>query len=86
MDDISLIRFYASLSNRQQQVLQLVCQGLTNKEIAFQLHIASSVVAGHLTNIYEEWFAQLHSTHVYPNRYTLLLTFAPFFARNPGLQ
>lgn len=43
MDDKHLIKFYASLTARQQQVLQLVSEGLTNKQIAHRLYIASSL-------------------------------------------
>ncbi|HMN11395.1 MAG TPA: helix-turn-helix transcriptional regulator [Bellilinea sp.] len=86
MDDKHLFKFYASLTARQQQVLQLVCEGLTNKEIAYRLGITSNVVAGHLTVLYEEWNAVDRMTQVYPNRYALLLIFAPFFARYPELK
>jgi FixJ family two-component response regulator len=86
MDDKHLFKFYASLTTRQQQVLQLTSEGLTNKEIAQRLYIAPSVVAGHLTTIYGELGTLEPFAHAHPNRYTLMLTFAPFFARHPELR
>lgn len=86
MDDKHLFKFYASLTNRQQQVLQLASQGLTNKEIGQRLYIAPSVVAGHLTTIYDELGTLESFAHMQPNRYTVMLTFPPFFARYPELK
>lgn len=86
MDDKQLIKFYARLTSRQQQVLQLASEGMTNKEIARCLYIAPSVVAGHLTTIYGELGTLIPFAHAHPNRYTLMLTFAPFFARYPELR
>lgn len=86
MDDKHLFKFYASLTTRQQQVLQLTSEGLTNKEIAQRLYIAPSVVAGHLTTIYGELGTLEPFAHTHPNRYTLMLTFAPFFARYSELR
>jgi LuxR family maltose regulon positive regulatory protein len=40
------------LSGREVEVLQLVAQGLSNQEIAGQLHISLSTVKGHTSNIY----------------------------------
>jgi DNA-binding NarL/FixJ family response regulator len=40
------------LTPRQQQVARLVARGLTNAEIAKQLHIESATVSSHLKNIY----------------------------------
>jgi DNA-binding NarL/FixJ family response regulator len=42
----------AGLSDREQQVLGLVGQGLPNKEIARRLGITERTVKGHLTGIY----------------------------------
>lgn len=86
MDDKHLIKFYASLTTRQQQVLQLASEGLTNKQIAQRLYIAPSVVAGHLTTIYGELGTLEVFAHTQSNRYTLMLTFPPFFARYPELR
>jgi FixJ family two-component response regulator len=86
MDDKHLFKFYASLTTRQQQVLQLASAGMTNKEIAQCLYIAPSVVAGHLTTIYGELGTLEFFAHIHPNRYTVMLTFAPFFVRYPVLK
>jgi DNA-binding NarL/FixJ family response regulator len=86
MDDKLLITFYARLTNRQQQVLHLLCDGLTNKEIARQLCIEPCVVAGHLTNIYGEMGTQAVFADAHPNRYTVILNFVPFFARFTELR
>jgi DNA-binding NarL/FixJ family response regulator len=86
MDDKQLFKFYARLTNRQQQVIQLASQGLTNKEIGQRLHITPSVVAEHLTTIYSELGTLEAFAHAHPNRYTLMLTFAPFFTRYSELR
>ena len=39
------------LSGRELQVLRLVAEGLSNKEIASDLHISAHTVARHVTNI-----------------------------------
>jgi LuxR family maltose regulon positive regulatory protein len=44
----------ASITAREQQVLQLVTSGLTNREIATQLSFAESTVKTHLKNIYRK--------------------------------
>ena len=40
------------LSERESQVLQLIAQGLSNREIAAALHITAGTVKGHAHNIY----------------------------------
>ncbi len=40
------------LSVREIEVLQLIANGLSNQEIANQLHISLSTVKGHTSNIY----------------------------------
>jgi DNA-binding CsgD family transcriptional regulator len=86
MDDKHLFKLYASLTIRQQQVLQLASAGMTNKEIAQRLYIAPSVVAGHLSIIYSELGTLEAFAHIHPNRYTVMLTFAPFFVRHSELR
>lgn len=44
----------ASITRREQDVLQLVHEGLSNREIAAELCIAPSTVKTHLTNIYDK--------------------------------
>jgi DNA-binding NarL/FixJ family response regulator len=41
-----------ALSHRERQVLALIVAGLTNEEIAAQLHVASSTVKHHLTSAF----------------------------------
>jgi LuxR family maltose regulon positive regulatory protein len=40
------------LSQREQEVLVLISQGLSNREVGFRLHISLSTVKGHTANIY----------------------------------
>jgi DNA-binding NarL/FixJ family response regulator len=40
------------LSNREQEVLTLLAQGLSNKEIAQRLYLSVRTVEGHLVNVY----------------------------------
>ena len=42
------------LSRREQEILQMVASGLTNKEIASKLVIAEGTVKNHLTNIFNK--------------------------------
>jgi LuxR family maltose regulon positive regulatory protein len=44
----------AAISQREQEVLQLVGDGLSNRQIAEQLYIAPSTVKTHLKNIYRK--------------------------------
>jgi two-component system, NarL family, nitrate/nitrite response regulator NarL len=55
----------ANLTKRQQEIVALVAQGLTNKAIANQLGLTEGTVKSHLHNIY--------SKHAIPNRTTLAL-------------
>jgi len=44
----------ASLTPRERQVIDLICRGLRNKEVAGQLHISLATVSHHLTSIYRK--------------------------------
>jgi two-component system, NarL family, nitrate/nitrite response regulator NarL len=44
---------FAALSDRQQEVATLVCNGLPNKMIARKLGVSEGTVKGHLHAIYE---------------------------------
>jgi DNA-binding NarL/FixJ family response regulator len=45
------VRNRTQLSRREQQLLQLLCAGLTNKEIANQLHLSEHTVKNHVHRI-----------------------------------
>jgi DNA-binding NarL/FixJ family response regulator len=47
-------RKIASLTQREHEVIQLICRGLRNKEIAGELHISLATVSHHLTAIYRK--------------------------------
>ena len=42
------------LSQRELEVLQLICQGLSNNEICIQLYLALDTVKGHNRRIFEK--------------------------------
>jgi two-component system, NarL family, nitrate/nitrite response regulator NarL len=44
----------ASLTAREREVIELVCEGLRNKEINDRLHISLATVSHHLTSIYRK--------------------------------
>jgi DNA-binding NarL/FixJ family response regulator len=88
IEDSHLMRFYVhSLTPRQRDVLQLVSEGLKNREIAERLHISTSVVAEHLSNIYS-LLGVLDglNLNVCPNRYVAVRLFAEFFERHPEMR
>ena len=82
-DENDLLQFYIGLTRRQREVLRLVSQGLTNQKVAEKLCIAPSVVAGHLTTIYESLAAEDALTSTPPNRYVLVSLYADFFRHHP---
>ncbi|MDI6715653.1 MAG: LuxR C-terminal-related transcriptional regulator [Actinomycetota bacterium] len=43
-----------SLTGRQKQVLRLINQGLTNKEIAHRLNLSTSTINNHRKNIHRK--------------------------------
>lgn len=47
-------RKIASLTARERGVIELVCEGLRNKEIADRLHISGATVSHHLTSIFRK--------------------------------
>ncbi|MEL7160375.1 MAG: LuxR C-terminal-related transcriptional regulator [Bacteroidota bacterium] len=44
--------FFEQLSRRELEVLTLICQGLTNEQIAGQLYVAKNTVRTHRNNIW----------------------------------
>ncbi len=86
LEDRQLMSFYLNLTRRQREVVYWVQQGLSNAEVAERLCIAPSVVAGHLTNIYEELKAiNKHDPDFRVNRYMLIRLFASFFVHHPEM-
>lgn len=47
-------RKIASVTARERGVIELVCEGLRNKEIADRLHISGATVSHHLTSIFRK--------------------------------
>jgi RNA polymerase sigma factor (sigma-70 family) len=45
---------FSELSARQQEIITLVCDGLSNKEIAKSLGVTEGTVKIHLHSIYEQ--------------------------------
>lgn len=44
----------SELSRREQQLVELVCWGLTNKEIASRLHLSAHTVKNHIHRIFKK--------------------------------
>lgn len=84
--DSRLLQLYIRLTPRQREVLQLVSEGLSNQAVAERLYITPSVVAGHLTAIYETLTIFDMQVHTRPNRYVLISLYADFFRRHPHLN
>lgn len=53
------------MTEREREIIRLVGQGLSNKDIAYQLSISDSTVRHHMTNIFDKVGV--------PNRQNLLL-------------
>lgn len=51
--DVDEVRV-ASLTPREREVIELVCEGLRNKEITDRLHISLATVSHHLTSIFRK--------------------------------
>lgn len=47
-------RKIAAITAREQEVIELICQGLRNKEISDRLHISEATVSHHLTAIFRK--------------------------------
>jgi two-component system nitrate/nitrite response regulator NarL len=45
------LRLWNQLSPREKEVTALACQGLTNRQIAFQLYISAETVKTHVHNV-----------------------------------
>lgn len=63
--DTSLPAWPNALTEREREIIQLVGQGLSNKDIAHKLSISDSTVRHHMTNIFEKVGV--------PNRQNLLI-------------
>lgn len=48
------LRMWHTLTNREQQVVALVCQGYANWEVGERLSITVGTVQSHLKNVYEK--------------------------------
>lgn len=57
VDDLNI---FEALTDREQEVLQLIAEGLSNKEIAGQLHVSLNTVSTHRTHIMSK--LDIHST------------------------
>jgi LuxR family transcriptional regulator, maltose regulon positive regulatory protein len=53
-DEPAALAIAASISIRERQILQLICAGLSNREIAAQCSVSASTVKTHLENIYRK--------------------------------
>lgn len=47
-------RYHFDLTERELEVLQQICMGLSNREIAEKLYISEKTVRNHLTNIFQK--------------------------------
>ena len=50
-DEVDAARRLASLTPQQARILELVCQGMLNKQIAYELDIAETTVKAHISAI-----------------------------------
>lgn len=81
-----ILRFYNRLTPRQQDVAALVAYGYTNQEISEELLIVESVVAEHLTTIYEKFdLAIAYTGSSKGTRYRLIHLLTRLFIEYPEL-
>jgi DNA-binding NarL/FixJ family response regulator len=52
--DIPLLAWPDALTEREREIIRLVGQGLSNKDIAYKLSISDSTVRHHMTNIFDK--------------------------------
>jgi len=50
-EEATAATLYADLTDREQEVLRLIAQGMTNAEIAAQLYISEKTVKAHVSNL-----------------------------------
>jgi DNA-binding NarL/FixJ family response regulator len=50
-EDTATLARLSSLTNQQARILELICEGLLNKQIAYELSIAETTVKAHVTAI-----------------------------------
>lgn len=54
-DTLTFNSQYEQLTNREIEILNLVAQGLSNREIAEQLFVSRCTVESHIKHIYRKW-------------------------------
>lgn len=72
--DASPLTWPKTLTERQQEIIRLVGQGLSNKDIAYKLSISDSTVRHHMTNIFDKVGVSNRQSlliHTYPFRSSL---------------
>lgn len=45
---------FATLTDRERQIAQLVCEGLSDREIGHQMNLSEDSVKAHLRDIYQK--------------------------------
>ena len=49
------VRKFNALTERQKEVLRLVCKGLEYKDIGERLFLSKETIKSHMGNIYKHW-------------------------------
>lgn len=57
-----LVNLQSALTIRERQIMDLVCEGLSNKEIGRQLHVSDGTISVHLHHIYRKLAIQNRTT------------------------